>query len=112
MLKLKGQLKEVLLKRQPPSGGCVLKRAWLHQCRFLKNQPPSGGCVLKRAWLHQCRFLKNQPPSGGCVLKHGAGCIFRAEEQPAAFRRLCVETSKSAAAPLPSGASRLQAAVC
>ena len=53
-----------------------------------------------------------QPPSGGCVLKQ----VFDIEDvlpkNPAAFRRLCVETrarlSKSANTP----ASRLQAAVC
>ena len=32
-------------------------------------QPPSGGCVLKRA-LNEANIEKMvQPPSGGCVLK-------------------------------------------
>ena len=35
----------------------------------LRNQPPSGGCVLKRQF-DVLRFACNaQPPSGGCVLK-------------------------------------------
>ena len=34
-----------------------------------KIQPPSGGCVLKRALRHLYHTNHNQPPSGGCVLK-------------------------------------------
>ena len=32
-------------------------------------QPPSGGCVLKRAANNAPEKVVNQPPSGGCVLK-------------------------------------------
>ena len=32
-------------------------------------QPPSGGCVLKRAANYVATYTVNQPPSGGCVLK-------------------------------------------
>ena len=35
-------------------------------------QPPSGGCVLKRAMGGKYNRLKKQPPSGGCVLKLGS----------------------------------------
>ena len=57
-----------------------------------QTQPPSGGCVLKLYLLIWQFCLIFQPPSGGCVLK-----LYRAEQleregEPAAFRRLCVET--------------------
>ena len=39
--------------------------------------------------------LLNQPPSGGCVLKPLFGVPLIVLAQPAAFGRLCVETSKS-----------------
>ena len=59
------------------------------------SQPPSGGCVLK-----QCRPVPpnrggTQPPSGGCVLKQPQPFRAAALGEPAAFRRLCVETSPS-----------------
>ena len=38
-----------------------------------------------------------QPPSGGCVLKHNKGLAFDMTPNPAAFGRLCVETSISGA---------------
>ena len=34
--------------RQPPSGGCVLKRVLENNTAQRDAQPPSGGCVLKR----------------------------------------------------------------
>ena len=55
-------------------------------------QPPLGGCVLKQP----CRFSRAvdvaQPPLGGCVLKRRLTPIECERLQPAAFRRLCVET--------------------
>ena len=78
--------------RQPPSGGCVLKRMMSLLPNRLKSQPPSGGCVLKPPKRAETPQSGCQPPSGGCVLKPellgvlASGCI------PAAFRRLCVET--------------------
>ena len=33
-----------------------------------------------------------QPPSGGCVLKPASMNTYAIKEDPAAFRRLCVET--------------------
>ena len=37
--------------------------------------------------------MYNQPPSGGCVLKHFGKDVVDAWYEPAAFRRLCVETN-------------------
>ena len=61
---------------------------------YLKNQPPSGGCVLKQdiVGIKQCDSF--QPPSGGCVLKPLSMTAPRPHRQPAAFRRLCVETGR------------------
>ena len=79
---------------QPPSGGCVLKHPRDSMPHCLVRQPPSGGCVLKheRGWLVQCRG--HQPPSGGCVLKRAKEEAYTALMEPAAFGRLCVETSR------------------
>ena len=46
-------------------------------------KPDIGGSV---------EVTKNQPPSGGCVLKLNLNLKEGISEQPAAFRRLCVET--------------------
>ena len=37
----------MLLKMQPPSGGCVLKLPQNYLQALEQLQPPSGGCVLK-----------------------------------------------------------------
>ena len=103
-------------RRQPPSGGCVLKRSVLirtanksgaaafgrlcvetyEQDRELmyKRQPPSGGCVLKHITSSICFCGYKQPPSGGCVLKQARSNIGSAVDKAAAFGRLCVETTK------------------
>ena len=60
------------------------------------TQPPSGGCVLKHGLKASARKDVYQPPSGGCVLKQikfGRVGFF---PTPAAFRRLCVETTNTA----------------
>ena len=54
----------------------------------------------------------SQPPSGGCVLKLFQKSINKIAIFPAAFRRLCVETTKSRSTGRRRVASRLQAAVC
>ena len=36
----------------------------------VKKQPPSGGCVLKQQNAPKHTDSPVQPPSGGCVLKH------------------------------------------
>ena len=58
-----------------------------------KGQPPSGGCVLKRPRICERGFRSRQPPSGGCVLKPSASVGVKILRPPAAFGRLCVETS-------------------
>ena len=120
--------------RQPPSGGCVLKPLpGTPVCRII-IQPPSGGCVLKHRLGGWSVKPFTQPPSGGCVLKLAEKPESKPIYNPAAFRRLCVETrirteSSPFKAQPPSGgcvlkrhywlgcgfsrqASRLQAAVC
>ena len=39
--------------------------------------------------------MLDQPPSGGCVLKPRSTGVRHYHKQPAAFRRLCVETEMS-----------------
>ena len=56
-------------------------------------QPPSGGCVLKQKGSRFYAEKSNQPPSGGCVLKRANRGNLRRDWRPAAFGRLCVETS-------------------
>ena len=57
------------------------------------RQPPSGGCVLKLLRQGRTQGSLSQPPSGGCVLKHRDNKNRQRIEKPAAFGRLCVETS-------------------
>ena len=56
------------------------------------SQPPSGGCVLKQSAKADGLEAGCQPPSGGCVLKPGESQSTPTVPNPAAFRRLCVET--------------------
>ena len=77
---------------QPPSGGCVLKHVIAKNITTKENQPPSGGCVLKLYRLIIALHRLAQPPSGGCVLKPCIYAIHSQNRQPAAFGRLCVET--------------------
>ena len=56
-------------------------------------QPPSGGCVLKHFGNRGNLQQTTQPPSGGCVLKLIELKLTERTTVPAAFRRLCVETS-------------------
>ena len=57
------------------------------------RQPPSGGCVLKPCVHITAILAVIQPPSGGCVLKLIGPDNLGASDEPAAFRRLCVETA-------------------
>ena len=59
-----------------------------------EDQPPSGGCVLKPKIEINPFFKADQPPSGGCVLKQKPIFTHFLRKNPAAFRRLCVETHK------------------
>ena len=72
----------------------MLKQAVGHGGHSALPQPPSGGCVLKPTRLPAFRGRILQPPSGGCVLKPAGKCQIKLVNVPAAFRRLCVETSK------------------
>ena len=56
-------------KKQPPSGGCVLKLPQEGSNSPASVQPPSGGCVLKLKLVGSNSPASVQPPSGGCVLK-------------------------------------------
>ena len=51
--------------------------------------------MLKHHTLAMSRFNSLQPPSGGCVLKLSSPTYRIFNAIPAAFRRLCVETSGS-----------------
>ena len=74
-------------------------------------QPPSGGCVLKHFSLSKGFTATTQPPSGGCVLKQRE--IERLnKEKPAAFGRLCVDTSATTNSMPIYPVSSLQEAVC
>ena len=48
MLKHANGVNAVLVRGQPPSGGCVLKHALNIHHGGNGGQPPSGGCVLKQ----------------------------------------------------------------
>ena len=78
----------------------------------IQRQPPSGGCVLKRQYVDNGAKPVYQPPSGGCVLKHAVFFGGQIDKGPAAFRRLCVETWRIPFLPSAGRPSRLQAAVC
>ena len=58
------------------------------------TQPPLGGCVLKRKLLNALKEKMAQPPLGGCVLKQAQQTSLSPVYEPAAFRRLCVETKR------------------
>ena len=56
--------------------------------------------MLKQPSIKRKPERKNQPPSGGCVLKRLRHCMKLAVIGPAAFGRLCVETTNFFYAPL------------
>ena len=90
MLKLEGVYKTMMIRAQPPSGGCVLK---------LQKGIFADISIAPAAFRRLCvETLCGKP-----------GII---SEFPAAFRRLCVETYFCPAAQIVFGPSRLQAAVC
>ena len=79
------------------------------------NQPPSGGCVLKHRSGIASQGFYHQPPSGGCVLKQRNRFQDHHDAEPAAFGRLCVETSPFARASgliLPAAFGRLCVETC
>ena len=76
------------------------------------SQPPSGGCVLKHTLAAKAGSNDAQPPSGGCVLKPTPSNNEFMTVKPAAFGRLCVETTDCYVLARTKTASRLRAAVC
>ena len=97
---------------QPPSGGCVLKLLKTETVVLALIQPPSGGCVLKQR-RYMLNFRLPEPAAFGrlCV-ETSSTTPRRIAAFPAAFGRLCVETGYLVAESLGLYASRLRAAVC
>ena len=111
---LKQPVKEPKLQNEDPA---AFRRLCVETCCYFcwhgfVVQPPSGGCVLKHRSADEVRFKRYQPPSGGCVLKPELTIPTEPIPDPAAFRRLCVETSCWPTEFPTFCASRLQAAVC
>ena len=72
---------------------CVETEVSQYRRNRLRFQPPLGGCVLKQQkQINHCHLF-HQPPLGGCVLKRYDYQRRLTLTRPAAFRRLCVETS-------------------
>ena len=69
-------------------------------------------CVETGRTFGVAGLIAGQPPSGGCVLKRPIKLVGPAHILPAAFRRLCVETSSLSGSHCADGPSRLQAAAC
>ena len=78
----------------------------------MNRQPPSGGCVLKRYRLDGLQSVKLPAAFRRLCVETTVFCRYQAFPRPAAFRRLCVETSMRRLNRLMAKASRLQAAVC
>ena len=76
------------------------------------DQPPSGGCVLKQ-YIHEEQKAIDDPAAFRrlCV-ETLVVVLWVLPSLPAAFRRLCVETTVKALEGKALAASRLQAAVC
>ena len=106
MLKQLGEQRRRMVQPQPPSGGCVLKPNRGFSVGGYTGQPPSGGCVLKQDGNPEYCQARIQPPSGGCVLKLAVQKRGKDGNFPAAFRRLCVETTN----PTNGGSSEAPAA--
>ena len=112
MLKLGSSTTAVMVKVQPPSGGCVLKLQLILDETAAGGQPPSGGCVLKQ--IHRQPVIRDRQPAAFrrlCVETVGTP-VESSTLFPAAFRRLCVETFAPKSEQGLDRPSRLQAAVC
>ena len=76
------------------------------------SQPPSGGCVLKQHLIVSVA-VGLEPAAFRRLCVETSGCLALGRAlSPAAFRRLCVETIKLVIDGGNEDASRLQAAVC
>ena len=100
------------LNRQPPSGGCVLKHTSFRIIFAIVPQPPSGGCVLKQVKKEQQRQREQPAAFRRLCVETFVSAGSRLWREPAAFRRLCVETTFRFASIGNWASSRLQAAVC
>ena len=78
----------------------------------MEKQPPSGGCVLKRTEPFASKSELKQPPSGGCVLKLKMRMATQREHLAATFGWLCVETFINSIRGKTNGSSHLRVAVC
>ena len=100
------------MSSQPPSGGCVLKLIEVAYLDVALNQPPSGGCVLKQPARQAVQALGDPAAFRRLCVETTLNIQIQTTTPPAAFRRLCVETSSASAIAAAITASRLQAAVC
>ena len=71
----------------------MLKLARIYGYGGIFGQPPSGGCVLKLGFLGFCQFGIAKPAAFRrlCV-ETSVTSSPESGDKPAAFRRLCVET--------------------
>ena len=76
---------------------------------FFNNQDIANAGVTEKAVLYSCSRFSWELSEIGAAKPDGARLL---REAPAAFRRLCVETSGKATNAFVDAASRLQAAVC
>ena len=76
------------------------------------TQPPSGGCVLKRAGGSDGRAWRVPAAFGRLCVETHDQAMRRLYALPAAFGRLCVETKLINTRAFPVTTSRLRAAVC
>ena len=97
---------------QPPSGGCVLKRLEAYALSRCLCQPPSGGCVLKQEVAANQAGRAVPAAFGRLCVETSFLLPLPPVPEPAAFGRLCVETRKSRWYSFSSSTSRLRAAVC
>ena len=67
---------------------------------------------MKQNTVDLAIYIGAQPPSGGCVLKLAEYEQTERWNGPAAFGRLCVETTNDVGVVFETPASRLRAAVC
>ena len=70
----------------------MLKQSQVPVILVIKKQPLSGGCVLKQRSVGKVQLKTWQPPSGGCVLKPALERAKESVDDAATFGWLRVET--------------------
>ena len=79
--------------RQPPSGGCVLKRVRMGDDSHYLRAATFGWLCVETEVAKSAKWFKfRQPPSGGCVLKQSDTFRLTVKKMAATFGWLCVET--------------------